>query len=119
MEPQDQVSVHTNLPKAGLCYHKGFWSVFYLKGESLCRRELELDIQDMTMKNEDLGRWKMDYKLFLLVLNFAISFDAKFYDVTICTQGSGLADVFHSGADSSWKWPTYRARKFLGYDIFN
>ena len=24
MEPQDQASVHTNLPKAGLCYHKGF-----------------------------------------------------------------------------------------------
>ena len=44
MEPQDQASVHTNLPKAGLCYHKGFWSVFYLKGESLCRRELDIDI---------------------------------------------------------------------------
>ena len=97
----------------------GFWTVLYLKGESLCRRELEIDILDMTVKNEDLGRWKMDYKLFLLVLNFAISFDAKFYDVTICTQGSGLADVFHSGADSSWKWLTYKARKFLGYDIFN
>ena len=75
--------------------------MLYLKGESLCRRELEIDIPDMTVKNEDLGRRKMDYKLFVLVLIFAISFDAKFYDVTIWTQGSGLADVFHSGADSS------------------
>ena len=52
--------------------------MLYLKGESLCRRELEIDIPDMTVKNEDLGRRKMDYKLFVLVLMFAISFDAKF-----------------------------------------
>jgi len=57
--------------------------VFYLKGESLCRRELEPDIQDMTMKNEDLGRRKMDYKLFLLVLIFVISFDGRLNDVMI------------------------------------
>ena len=57
--------------------------MFYLKGESLCRRELEPDIQDMTMKNEDLGRRKMDYKLFLLVLIFAISFDGRLNDVMI------------------------------------
>ena len=55
----------------------------FLKGESLCRRELELNIQDMTMKNEDLGRRKMDYKLFLLVLIFVISFDGRFDDVMI------------------------------------
>ena len=35
------------------------------------------------MKNEDLGRRKMDYKLFLLVLIFAISFDGRFDDVMI------------------------------------
>ena len=57
--------------------------MFYLKRESLCRKELEPDIQDMTMKNEDLGRRKMDYKLFLLVLIFAISFDGRFDDVMI------------------------------------
>ena len=57
--------------------------MFYLKRESLCRKELEPDIQDMTMKNEDLGRRKMDYKLFLLVLIFAISFDGKLDDVMI------------------------------------
>ena len=57
--------------------------MFYLKGESLCRRELDPDIQDMTMKNEDLGRRKMDYKLFLLALVFAISFDGRLNDVMI------------------------------------